>query len=82
MGFRIVFKKTKKNKVYAAVVPAIEFFEGSPEVLTPAIEFQEEGYDFDHYYKTMDEIKEIKKKLAFTIPAISFVDDISEIPKD
>ena len=82
MGYRLVFEKTKKSKKYAMLVPAVEFGINSPDDKVNAIEYMEPGYDFDHYYKTMNEIEKIKKKLAISIPAISFVDDISVIPID
>lgn len=82
MGYRLIFSKIKKNKNYAALIPAIEFFEHSPLMMTRAIEFMDEGYDFDHWYKTMDEIKEITDKLAIQIPAVSFYEDNSDAVKD
>lgn len=82
MGYRIVFKKTKKNKIYAFMKPALEFGPHSPLNMTPAIEFMEPGYDYDHWYKTIEEIEEVKKKLAIQIPAITFVEDESCIPRD
>jgi len=82
MGYRLVFSKTKKNRVYAALMPAIEFGEHSPLNMTPAIEYQEPGYDYDHYYNTMNEIESIKKKLAVMMPAVTFVEDMSSVPKD
>lgn len=54
--------------------------------MTPAVEFMDEGYDFDHWYKTVDEIKKISSMLGFTIDAISFSDDMEDVqpvyPKD
>ena len=82
MGYRLIFSKIKKEKNYAALIPAIEFFEHSPLMMTRAIEIMDENYDFDHWYKTMDEIKDIIDHLAIQIPAISFYEDNSNAVKD
>ena len=82
MGYRIVFSKTKKAKKYAMLRPAVEFGCNSPDDKVKAIEFMEDGYDFEHYYKTIAEIEEIKKKMAISIPAITFIDDIDVVPTD
>lgn len=81
MGYRLVFKKIKKHKKYAALIPALEFYERSPEDPIDAIEFMEEGYDFDHWYKTLYEIEEIKKKNAIMINGIAFTEDMSHAPE-
>ena len=81
MGYRLVFNKIKKNKKYAFLTPAVEFGMNSPDAKTLAVEEMEPGYDFDHWYKTIAEIEEIKKKLAISIPAVTFVDDIEVAPK-
>lgn len=77
MGYRLVFEKKKKKKRFGMLVPALEFGQRSPENMIPAIEFMDEGYDFDHYYKTMEEIEEIKKKSGIQIDALSFTEDMS-----
>ena len=82
MGYRIVFSKTKKVKKYAMLRPAVEFGCNSPDDKVKAIEFMEDGYDFEHYYKTIAEIEEIKKKMAISIPAVTFIDDIDVVPTD
>lgn len=82
MGYRLVFSKTKKNKMYASLIPAIEFAENSPIHMNPGVEFHESGYNYNHYYKTMEEIEEIKKHLAVLLPAVTFVEDISSVPID
>ena len=82
MGYRLVFTKTKKNKKYAILSPAVEFGINSPDSKVKAVEEMEPGYDFDHYYSTIAEIEEIKKKMAVSIPAITFVDDMDVVPKD
>ena len=76
MGYRIVFKKHKKHVRYAILSPAVEFVGSrNPLNMEPAVEFQEDGYNFDEYYRNVSEIKEIKDKLAVTIDPISFVED-------
>ena len=76
MGYRIVFKKHKKHVRYAVLSPAVEFVGSrNPLNMEPAVEFQEDGYNFDEYYRNVSEIKEIKDKLAVTIDPISFVED-------
>lgn len=81
MGYRLVFNKIKKNKKYAFLTPAVEFGMNSPDAKVLAVEEMESGYDFDHWYKTIAEIEEIKKKLAISIPAVTFVDDMEVVPK-
>lgn len=81
MGYRLVFSKKKKNKKYAFLTPAVEFGMNSPDDKVQAIEYMEPGYDFDHWYKTINEIKEIENKLAISIPAVTFVDDMSVASK-
>lgn len=71
MGYKITFSKKRIKNQYPFGMNAIEFL-GNEDGMTPAIEFMEPGYDFDHWYKTIDEIKEISKHLGFTIEAISF----------
>ena len=82
MGYRLVFSKTKKVKKYAILEPAVEFGGNSPDSKTQAVEIMEPGYDFDHYYKTMAEIDELKKKMAISIPAVTFIDDMDTVPVD
>lgn len=82
MGYRLVFSKTKKAKKYAILEPAVEFGENSPDAKIQAVEFMEPGYNFDHYYKTVAEIEDLKKKMAISIPAVTFTDDISVVPID
>ena len=41
----------------------------------------EEGYDFNHWYKTLYEIEEIKKKNAIMINGIAFTEDMSHAPE-
>ena len=85
MGYKITFSKKRKIKKYPMMTNAIEFM-GNPNGMVEAVEFMDKGYDFDHWYKTLDEIKEISKKLGFTIEAISFGEDMNEVqpkyPKD
>ena len=82
MGYRLVFSKTKKVKKYAILEPAVEFGGNSPDSKIQAVEIMEPGYDFDHYYKTMAEIDELKKKMAISIPAVTFIDDMDTVPVD
>ena len=82
MGYRLVFKKIKKHKVRAMLQPVFEFYDRSDLAPVEAIEFMEEGYDFDHWYKTLREIEEIKKKSAFMIDAITFTEDMSQAPEE
>lgn len=79
MGYRIVFTKTKKKYNNAALIPALEFGQHSALNMTPAIEFHEDGYDFKHYYDTMKEIEEIRKKMAIMIEPITFMEDNEDI---
>lgn len=82
MGYRLVFKKIKKHKVRAMLQPVFEFYDRSDLAPVEAIEFMEEGYDFDHWYKTLREIEEIKKNSAFMIDAITFTEDMSQAPEE
>ena len=85
MGYKITFSKKRKIKRYPMMQNAVEFL-GNPNGMTPAVEFMDEGYDFDHWYKTVDEIKKISSMLGFTIDAVSFSDDMEDVqpvyPKD
>ena len=82
MGYRLVFKKIKKHKKYALLTPVLEFFERSPEDPIEVVDFMEEGYNFDKWYKTLYEIEDIKKKSVAMINAISFTEDSSHVPED
>ena len=82
MGYRLVFKKIKKHKKYTLLTPALEFFERSPEDPIEVVDFMEEGYDFDKWYKTLYEIEKIKKNSVAMINAISFTEDSSHVPED
>ena len=82
MGYSLVFSKTKKVKKYAILEPAVEFGGNSPDSKIQAVEIMEPGYDFEHYYKTMAEIDELKKKMAISIPAVTFINDMDTVPVD
>lgn len=69
MGYRIKFEKKKKQWKPAVLIPAVLF---SGNYMSDAITFHEEGYDYDHYYETLDEIEKIKKKCAVLIDAVRF----------
>lgn len=74
MGYRMVFKKTRKKKTYVGLVPAIKFVNG-PDGLTDAIKFvDKETYDAIHWYETQDEIKELEKALAIKMYPIKFIE--------
>lgn len=79
MGYRLVFNKIKKNKKHAFLTPAVEYSADSMKI--PAVEFMSADYDFDHWYKTIAEIEEIKSKLAISIPAVTFTDSMDSVPK-
>lgn len=71
MGYRMKFKKTRKKIVQAVMMPAVEFSNG-PGGAIDAVSFMDEGYDYDHWYKTMKEIEETKKRCGATIDAVSW----------
>lgn len=72
MGYRTVFKKTRKNYKPAFTINAIEFMD-NPGEGTNAIEFVEnKNYDYEHWYKTQEATKNILKNSAVTISAICF----------
>ena len=71
MGYRMNFRKTRKNIVNASFIPAVTFGNG-PDGLVDAVKFVGEGYDYDHWYKTMREIEDEKKKLPMSLPAVIF----------
>ena len=58
MGYRLVFRKIKRERKPAILIPAIEYVK-QPNV--PAISFNEKDFDIDHYYKVMYEVEELKK---------------------
>lgn len=80
MGYRLRFDKKRKEMKFSFLRPALEFFEGSDVSPIDAITFHEDGYDFEHYYKTMEEIEEIKKKSPFMINALTFTESLDSIP--
>ena len=81
MGYKLIFEKKKKKFSYAALKPAVSFGGqmGNPANMINAVEFMEPGYDYDHYYKTMAEIEEIKKHLAVMIPAVTFTEKMDSV---
>jgi DNA-directed RNA polymerase beta subunit len=79
MGYRLKFTKKKKEIKFTFLTPALEFFEGSDECPIEAVEFHEEGYDYRHYYKTIEEIEEIKKKSPIMINALSFTESLDVV---
>ena len=78
MGYKLVFKKTKKIKRYAILKPGL-IFQDDPNTLKPGIIEHDEGYDYDHWYKTLDEIEEIKSKQGILNPGILFYEDPKNI---
>lgn len=78
MGYKLVFKKTKKIKKYAILKPGL-IFQDDPNTLKPGIIEHDEGYDYDHWYKTLDEIEEIKSKQGILNPGILFYEDPKNI---
>ena len=78
MGYRLVFKKIKKVKKYAFLKPGL-IFQDDPNTLKPGIIEHDEGYDYDHWYKTLDEIEEIKSKQGILNPGILFYEDPKNI---
>lgn len=78
MGYKLVFKKTKKIKKYAILKPGL-IFQDDPNTLKPGIIEHDEGYDYDHWYKTLDEIEEIKSKQGVLNPGILFYEDPKNI---
>jgi hypothetical protein len=80
MGYRLVFKKIKKHKRYEFLVPALQFYERSPEDPIEAIEIMPDDYDFKHWYKTLLEIENIKNKSAFMRQALLFEEPLDHVP--
>lgn len=78
MGYRLVFKKIKKVKKYAFLKPGL-IFQDDPNTLKPGIIEHDEDYDYDHWYKTLDEIEEIKSKQGILNPGILFYEDPKNI---
>ena len=78
MGYKLVFKKTKKIKKYAILKPGL-IFQDDPNTLKPGIIEHDEGYDYDHWYKTLDEIEDIKSKQGILNPGILFYEDPKNI---
>lgn len=77
MGYELIFTKKKKVNKYAMLKPALEFL-GNPNGLIPAIEFEEEGYDFDSWYESVNTIAKNKKNMAFMIDALLFTENIND----
>ena len=76
MGYRIKFIKRRKHKPLGAFIPGVEFFEGSVGHPVEGVEFvQDPTYDFDHWYKTLKEIEDIRRKNGVNIMGVSFIDD-------
>lgn len=79
MGYKLCFEKKRREMKFSFLQPALEFFEGSSVNPIDAIEFHEDGYNFEHYYKTMEEIEEIKKKSPIMINALTFTESLDSI---
>ena len=83
MGYRMVFKKIEKIKRYGIMTPGL-LFDNNSNGMQEAVEFLPDDYDFDHYNKTMEEVRQIRKSLAVRFEALSFTeknDDKFLIPK-
>ena len=78
MGYRLVFKKKRKIKRYAMLKPGL-VFRDDPNTLVPGIIEHEEGYNYDHWYNTLDEIDKIKSQLGIHNPGILFYEDPKNI---
>lgn len=80
MGYRIVFNKKKKKRIMGVFQDAISFLDRSPNPkhMTEGIEFVDKDYDYEHWYKTLEEIKKIREEGGFTIHPIEFVEASEE----
>lgn len=77
MGYRIVFKKTKKRRKVPMLIPALEFI-NDPN-MKEAINFVGDNYDIGEWAKLTNEISEIVKKNGNKMkPAIMFIEKIPE----
>ena len=78
MGYRLVFKKTKKKKRRPMLIPALEFV-NDPNSMRNAIEFVNEGYDIDSWLNTLKYIEDKKKENGDKMKyAIMFTDKITD----
>ena len=73
MGYRIKFKKTKKKIVNAALVSPVTFV-GRPGLMDAVSFVESKDYDYEHWYNTLREIEEIKKKNGVNIDAVSWLE--------
>lgn len=77
MGYRIVFKKTKKRRKVPMLIPSLEFI-NDPN-MKEAINFVGDNYDIGEWEKLTDEISEIVKKNGNKMkPAIMFIEKIPD----
>lgn len=78
MGYRLVFKKTKKKKRRPMLIPALEFA-NDPNSMRNAIEFVNEGYDIDSWINTLKYIEDKRKENGDKMRyAIMFTDKITD----
>ena len=78
MGYRLVFKKTKKKKRVPMLIPALEFTY-DPNNVREAIEFVSKDYDINSWIKTLEDIDNITKENGDKMRhAVMFTDKIEE----
>ena len=77
MGYRMSFKRIKKYKKYVALQPVF-LHQNDPNNLQPVFSKMGEGYDYDHWYKTIAEIEEMKKKMAMSKPVFEYEESIDK----
>lgn len=77
MGYRMVFKRIRKYKKYVALKPVFSF-EKDPNNLMPVFSEMSENYDFNHWYKTIEEIEEMKKKMVMYKPVFEYEESLEK----
>ena len=73
MGYKLVFRKIVKENTSPVLVPVLEFLDKNPNEMVNVVEIMPEGYDFDHWYQTIDKIAEIEKQSPIMIYPITFI---------
>lgn len=77
MGYRLVFEKEKKTLKVGITRPGLIFDDG-PNGLREGLSFHEDGYDYEHYYKTIEEVRKRMEKSGIRIEGLEFMDSGEE----
>lgn len=79
MGYRMVYKKKRKQYKYVGLIPAVKFING-PNGLTDAVRFVDENCDVDAIRKAREKFEAVKKEMGDKLkPAVYFIENQDEL---